>query len=222
MSDFIYSAEPGLIIGFHGCERAVCEAIISGKSQMRVSNKSWDWLGDGMYFWQNNYERALHYAQNPPGRLKINEPAVLGAVFSLGNCLDLTDKKSLDIVNDIYSIYAATMAARGMRMPTNDNPSADPDSFDNVIRRLDCAVIKQVHEIFHLTEQRPFDSVRALLPEGNPLYPGAGFRQKTHIQIAIRNPNMIKGYFLPRRESKWLGAPLSLSAPKKKGLTPKK
>ena len=77
MSGFIYSAEPGLIIGFHGCERTVCEAIISGKSQMRVSNKSWDWLGDGMYFWQNNYERALHYAQNPPGGLKINEPAVL-------------------------------------------------------------------------------------------------------------------------------------------------
>jgi hypothetical protein len=101
MSGFIYSAEPGLIIGFHGCERTVCEAIISGKSQMRVSNKSWDWLGDGMYFWQNNYERALHYAQNLPGGLKIIEPAVLGAVFSLGNCLDLTDKKSLDIVNEI-------------------------------------------------------------------------------------------------------------------------
>jgi len=194
MSGFIYSAEPGLIIGFHGCERVVCEAIISGRSQMRVSNKSWDWLGDGMYFWQNNYERALHYAQNPPGGLKINEPAVLGAVFSLGNCLDLTDKKSLDIVNDIYSIYAATMAA----------------------------VIKQVHEIFHLTEQRPFDSVRALLPEGKPLYPGAGFRQKTHIQIAIRNANMIKGYFLPRRESKWSGAPLPLMTPKKKSVTPKK
>ena len=51
MSGFIYSAEPGLIIGFHGCDRAVCEGIISGKSQMRVSNRSWDWLGDGIYFW---------------------------------------------------------------------------------------------------------------------------------------------------------------------------
>jgi len=130
--------------------------------------------------------------------------------------LDLTDKKFVDIVNDIYDINAATMAAGGMRMPINENPSEDPDSFDDVIRRLDCAVIKQVHEIFHLTDQRPFDSVRALLPEGKPLYTGAGFRRKTHIQIAIRNPNMIKGYFLPRRESKWSGDPLSPIAPKKK------
>ena len=135
----------------------------------------------------------------------------------LGNCLDLTDKKYLDIVNAVYGIYAATMAAGGMRMPKNDNPPADPDSLDNVIRRLDCAVIKQVHEIFYLADQRPFDSVRALLPEGIPLYPGAGFRQKTHIQIAIRNPNMVKGYFLPRRESNWLGAPLPLAMPKKQG-----
>jgi hypothetical protein len=222
MSNVIYSAEPGLIIGFHGCEKAVCEAIISGKKRMKVSNNPWDWLGDGMYFWQNNYQRALHYAQHPPGKLKIKHPAVLGAVFSLGNCLDLTDKKSLDIVDDIYKIYADTMAAGGRQMPENSNPSSDPYSFDRAIRRLDCAVIRQVHEIFHLTDQQPFDSVRALLPEGKPLYPGAGFRKKTHIQIAIRNPNMIRGFFLPRRELSWSGAPLAQSPPRKSSVSPKK
>jgi len=35
--------------------------------------------------------------------------------------------------------------------------------------------------------------------EGNELYPNAGFRKKNHIQICIRNPNCIKGYFLPRK-----------------------
>ena len=33
---------------------------------------------------------------------------------------------------------------------------------------------------------------------GNDLYPNAGFKEKNHIQIAIRNPNCIKGYFIPR------------------------
>ncbi|MBN8853033.1 MAG: hypothetical protein BGO55_14130 [Sphingobacteriales bacterium 50-39] len=75
MPNVIYSAEPGLIIGFHGCEKAVCDAIICGKKRMKVSNNPWDWLGDGMYFWQNNYQRALHYAKHPPGKLKIKEPA---------------------------------------------------------------------------------------------------------------------------------------------------
>lgn len=46
-----------------------------------------------------------------------------------------------------------------------------------------------------------FDSVRGVFFEGTELYPGAGFREKDHIQICIRNPNCIKGYFLPRELS---------------------
>ena len=30
------------------------------------------------------------------------------------------------------------------------------------------------------------------------LLPGAGFKERNHIQISVRNPNCIKGYFLPR------------------------
>ena len=33
--------------------------------------------------------------------------------------------------------------------------------------------------------------------EGKALYDGAGFHDKTHVQIAIRNSGMIKGYFRP-------------------------
>jgi hypothetical protein len=33
--------------------------------------------------------------------------------------------------------------------------------------------------------------------EGGVVYDGAGFHEKTHVQIAIRNPEMIKGYFHP-------------------------
>jgi hypothetical protein len=33
--------------------------------------------------------------------------------------------------------------------------------------------------------------------EGGVVYEGAGFHEKTHVQIAIRTPEMIKGYFRP-------------------------
>ena len=45
-----------------------------------------------------------------------------------------------------------------------------------------------------------FDSVRAAFLEGEPLYPGSMFRKQNHIQIAVINPNCIKGIFLPREE----------------------
>ena len=43
-----------------------------------------------------------------------------------------------------------------------------------------------------------FDSVRAAFSEGKPLYDGARFMSQNHIQLAILNPNCIKGIFLPR------------------------
>ena len=43
----------------------------------------------------------------------------------------------------------------------------------------------------------PFDSVRCAFEEGEPSFPGSGILDKTHIQICIRNPICIKGYFHP-------------------------
>jgi hypothetical protein len=60
------------------------------------------------------------------------------------------------------------------------------------------AVIETVHTFKHQTGQSPFDSVRSVFYEGNELYPNAGFREKDHVQICVRNPNCIKGFFLPR------------------------
>ncbi len=34
-------------------------------------------------------------------------------------------------------------------------------------------------------------------PEGEPLFPGAGIRHKTHIQISVRDARCMLGYFVP-------------------------
>src|SRR5687768_4027338 len=102
MPDMIYSAEPGLIIGFHGCEKSVRDKVIADQTMLRASTNRYDWLGQGIYFWQNNYERALDFAIAPPGKQKFLQPAVLGAVLELGHCLDLMDKKWIDLVKSSY------------------------------------------------------------------------------------------------------------------------
>jgi hypothetical protein len=43
----------------------------------------------------------------------------------------------------------------------------------------------------------PFDTVRAAFIEGPPLYENAGFHEQTHIQICVRGPQQIMGYFRP-------------------------
>ena len=52
--------------------------------------------------------------------------------------------------------------------------------------------------LMELAQCTAYDSVRGVFWEGDDLYPGAGFKEKNHIQIAIINPNCIKGFFLPR------------------------
>ena len=59
---------------------------------------------------------------------------------------------------------------------------------------------------------REFDTVRALFPEGGPLYPTAGFLTKTHVQIAVRNLNQIRGVFrVPSQELEELDLPAMYS-----------
>jgi hypothetical protein len=42
-----------------------------------------------------------------------------------------------------------------------------------------------------------FDTVRGMFTEGDELYPGAAFYHQSHVQIAVRNPDCIKGVFFP-------------------------
>ncbi|HEU4552106.1 MAG TPA: hypothetical protein VFS25_04700, partial [Chitinophaga sp.] len=75
-------------------------------------------------------------------RKKKKKPAVLGAVISLGNCLDLTDKKWIDLVRISYETFKETAELEGSELPVNTNPPNNKKSKDLVIRKVDCAVMK--------------------------------------------------------------------------------
>ena len=86
------------------------------------------------------------------------------------------------------------MEVAQMPLPVNSSPQKYMHGNDLLIRNLDGAVIEHLHTI---NTARPFDSVKGIFVEGKPLNEHAGFREKDHIQLCIRNPNCIKGYFLP-------------------------
>jgi hypothetical protein len=196
----MYPAKPGLLIGFHGCEEAVRDDIITAKKALSPSKNRHDWLGSGIYFWENNYARAMDFAKNPPGKRKFERPCVLGAVIDLQFCLDLLNTADLERVKFSYDNLIDHAKTIGIELPHN---KAVKNSNDLLIRELDCAVIEYLHLIRIDKSLKPFDSVRGVFIEGQALYPGAGFHDKNHIQICIRNPNCIKGFFLPRVEVNW-------------------
>ena len=70
---------------------------------------------------------------------------------------------------------------------------------DYLLRFRDCAVIKHLHLASEGENVEKIDTVRGLFIEGERLYPGSSFRKKTHIQVAVRSRECIKGVFLAHR-----------------------
>lgn len=200
--NLLYTSDPGFVLGFHGCEESVRDLIVNGKTMLKASENNYDWLGYGFYFWQNSIERAMDFAKNPPGGKKIAKPAVLGAVISLGNCLDLVDLKHIRSLKYSYENLAFSAKQAHRTLPQNRNAKG---SNDYVLRELDCSVIENMHALMDAANRQPFDSARGVFVEGQPIYLNAGFCEKTHIQICIRNPNCILGFFIPRIEMEWPG-----------------
>lgn len=278
--DNLYSKRPNLILGFHGCDKLIAEKVINRECDLKESKNDYDWLGSGIYFWQNSPERAMEYAMTAMGRTKstIKEPAVVGAIIDLGNCLDLLEMKHIQEVKSAYTVFK--------KIETKDKSQNEliQDGLP-MLRKLDRAVIEMVHtirkdkenlfievenifrtisflikqsnkieykniiidcfskllDIYNnedlrtlfglellrdilnfikgggdedmlikeiddhanqlrtlITNFAPYDSVRSSFLEGQELYPNAGFREKNHIQICVRNKNCIKGFFMPR------------------------
>ena len=174
------------LVLFHGCDKDVEDSVLRGEATLQPSENDYDWLGNGIYFWVDSPERALSWAKQ-----RRPSPSVLGAFAYPGNCLNLTD---YGVMNELALAYEATLgisAAAGTPLPVN---SVRKNGIF-MKRQLDCAVIQMVHKIRDSNGMDAYDTVYGVFEEGDLVYPGAGFRDRTHVQIAIRNPEMILGYF---------------------------
>ena len=81
----------GPVLGYHGCDREVAEQVLSGQSDLRLSENSYDWLGSGIYFWVDSPQRALDWALEAWRGRRIEEPYIVGAHINLGLCLNFTE-----------------------------------------------------------------------------------------------------------------------------------
>ena len=187
----MYQKLPNLVLGFHGCDQSTFERVIYRGESLTKSQNVYDWLGNGIYFWEQNLQRAKEWAAQ---NRRIKNPAVIGAVIDLGRCLNLTDSASSDILRQGYELLKVYCELTNNDMPIN-RPSQK--STDILLRDLDCAVVEQIHDYLRAMKKPGYDSVRGIFTEGGPVYPGACFQEKTHVQICVVNPNCIKGYFNP-------------------------
>jgi hypothetical protein len=198
----VYSVLPSYSLGFHGCDAAIAERVFAGTAHLSRSTNVYDWLGEGIYFWENSPSRALEYATAMAGRPRpggpiIETPAVVGAVIELGYCFNLLDAEFIAALRDSYGAMKAAHDSAGITLPVNKWIDGDL-----LLRPLDCAVINWTHTERENLGFRPFDTVRAAFAEGGEAYPGSGVTAKHHIQLCVRRRSCIKGYFRVLDEAK--------------------
>jgi hypothetical protein len=184
------------LIGFHGCERDVAERVFAGETHLNSSENDYDWLGSGIYFWVDSYERAIDWARSSK---KIKDPYVVGAFIDPGYCLNLTDFGVNDELKRAFSLLKSTFDCAGESLPKNST------SHHNtlMVRRLDCAVINYLHQLRDEQDLSAFNTVYGVFEEGDSLFEGSALKERTHVQIAVRTPASILGYFRPQQLSNY-------------------
>lgn len=194
-----YQRLPTWVLGFHGCDQDVGMKVLkSASAHLEFSSNDYDWLGSGIYFWENDPERAMQFAvEGMDGKVtkgKIKKPFVVGAVIDLGLCCNLFDQAALKELQQAHSVLKKLLDEFALPLPTNGNTQR--------LRRLDREVIEYMHKLRENVDGGvkllPYQTVRSGFVEGDPLYEGTSICAKNHIQIAVRDRACIKGYFLPR------------------------
>lgn len=193
----MYQRLPSWVLGFHGTDAQTVHDILNSRTaNLHASNNDYDWLGDGVYFWENDPARARSFIVDKMRRDgDTREPAVIGAVIDLGLCMNLVDRPALLELQAAYKDMKVDFDLMEVAMPVNEGPTED------LLRRnLDKAVFDHVHKLRARSDKlSSYQTIRSPFLEGKPLYDNTFFREKTHVQIAVRDaPACIKGYFLPR------------------------
>lgn len=155
-----------IVLGYHGTTFERAMRIVNAQ-QFEPSTGPGEWLGHGVYFWEECEAHAWDWvARKYPGG------TVLRANIVLGQCLDLADPAGLRLVVEAQKRLVHHHAQQGTTVPQNCGDD----------RQLDCAVAnlaaRETYPEVH--------AIRAVFEAGDPIYAGSGLRERSHVQICVR------------------------------------
>ena len=190
------------IIGHHGTTLKVAEQLVKRTTNLQARTNKYDWLGTGVYFWQDGPTRALAWARYTAARAVGEEPAVVEAEIDLDGCLDLFDLEafrelqksytkfeSFEASNPARSVQAGLIVMDGRQSTTSHSGAAGtPDPVRNF---RDCAFLD-----WHIAAMRSvgheYRSVRGAFLSGRALFTESFLFDWSHAQIAVLDLAVIK------------------------------
>lgn len=204
-----------IVLAYHGCDITTRDGFVRGQIKPKISTNHYDWLGDGLYFFEGDWSRAFNLAESSnlhPGRLltkrPIATPAVVGAVLDVDRWFDLTTQAGIGDFTEAAKAIGKATAERGTTSPVNK--PAFPGDQDLLHRGFDRAACEMVHrfraaahdealiaqDTHAIVASAPYQASRGAFEQGGAVSEGSSICKDTHIQIAVRDLACIKGWFL--------------------------
>ncbi len=180
---------PRTVVGYHGCEGLFSHRLVTGRVNhldWKASQNNYDWLGQGIYFWEDAPGRAWQWARQQ----YRGKAAVVAAEIRLGRCLDLADTAFAELLRESFEGTVNWYRQNGWDLPKNEGKEFK-------LRRLDRVVIDRLTRATDKPNGAHYQTVRCPFEEGDPVYPGAMIRSQSHIQIAVRDNSCIVSRVFP-------------------------
>jgi hypothetical protein len=171
-------------IGYHGTSHAAAQIVL--RDGFRVSRNAYDWLGDGVYFFQDAPNRAREWAAQRYG----SDGVVIRSIIRLEDCLDLLDIQWNVFLEAAYTSVVEASQRTGVGLPRQ---TAGAHRLDRVVVNY---AIDMLLEEYGMTVR----AVRGVFGEGGPVFPGSAILDRAHVQIAVRDLSLIEVSELLREE----------------------
>lgn len=172
-------SQPLRVYGYHGTSKR--SAIEINKRGFDLSTNDYDWLGTGVYFFQDAPMRAASWARER----YPDSPAVIKSELVLENCIDMLDIAWNPIIRETYGMFVKEYEKASIPLP-RQNPQISK------AHRLDCAFFNYIVEKVFVSRDVTIDSIRAVFNEGDRIYPDSAIFDRSHIQILIRDLSLIE------------------------------
>lgn len=183
------------LYGFHGTTLESAKNIID-TGVFDISAKQSEWLGHGVYFWENDPVRALEWAKKRNPDVPEKDLCVVGALIDSARCLDLSTRIGVIHLKAAYELLVQNSKTAGTTLPKNTGGDLEKN------RALDCNVINTLFDAMK-NSNNVVAAVKSPFFEGEAAYEGGFFYEETHTQICVNNQSCIFAVFYVKDLSVW-------------------
>jgi hypothetical protein len=165
-----------VVRGYHGTSATQAAAIL--RDGFLPSDNDYDCLGNGVYFFEEGLAPARAWAK----RAHPREPAVIRADIRLEDCMDLKDSMGwVPVLAQAHDEVLRISREEGLPLPQQ---TSGAHRLDRVVIEFTVAILER--------EGIPVRCVRGVFAEGEPAFPGSFLSEGSHVQVAVRDRELIR------------------------------